>query len=288
MGLEPVVVLANHFEFLRDTRISRRRMRSRALLWCRHGRGEVVVNEQTYPLAPQSFLLLPWLHSISYFPHASHPFEIGTVHLIPAHDQSQPVAFTVASAESELPLDLPWRSDAPVAGWDGVLAGDFSGARALECLAEYIVAWFQRGEWQDADAFLLGRLLVSEVTRALAGPLSRTDLPAALRALIKDVSADLAAKYTIEKLAQRAGCSPAQLTRLFRHYLHQSPMAWIISERLAEAERALLTTQLPVGVIGWQSGFDDPYYFSKIFKQYYGESPRAYRARLNPMDPSAR
>lgn len=52
---------------------------------------------------------------------------------------------------------------------------------------------------------------------------------------------------------------------------------WIKNEILLEAKRLLIHTTLTVKEITYAIGYDDPAYFSKIFKRHEGLSPQAFR-----------
>ena len=54
--------------------------------------------------------------------------------------------------------------------------------------------------------------------------------------------------------------------------------------KLKKARELLMDTDLPIQNIAMQVGYDNPLTFSKIFKNYYGESPRTYRSRKDEYD----
>lgn len=56
-----------------------------------------------------------------------------------------------------------------------------------------------------------------------------------------------------------------------------SPMQVLWRRRLIEAKRLLLYSNLSVAECGFQSGFKDPAYFSRLFHKQVGQSPRAFR-----------
>lgn len=49
--------------------------------------------------------------------------------------------------------------------------------------------------------------------------------------------------------------------------------------RLDKAKEYLLTTDLSINAIAEEIGFDNEGYFSRIFKKYFGCSPREYRKK---------
>ena len=58
----------------------------------------------------------------------------------------------------------------------------------------------------------------------------------------------------------------------------KSPVQIIVDRRLIEAKRLLLYSDLSVTQCGEMAGFDDPAYFSRLFKQQTGVPPRTFRA----------
>ena len=56
-----------------------------------------------------------------------------------------------------------------------------------------------------------------------------------------------------------------------------APQEYMISLRLREATKLLLDSDLSVAEIGMKVGWDNPFYFSKVFKTVIGVSPLHYR-----------
>jgi YesN/AraC family two-component response regulator len=52
---------------------------------------------------------------------------------------------------------------------------------------------------------------------------------------------------------------------------------YFIHLKIQRACRLLDTTALPVGLVGARVGYEDPYYFSRIFRRVMGYPPRRYR-----------
>ena len=59
-----------------------------------------------------------------------------------------------------------------------------------------------------------------------------------------------------------------------------SPMQYIISLRIANAQRLLGTMDYNVTEIASIVGYDNPLYFSRLFKKQTGLSPSEYRKHL--------
>lgn len=83
---------------------------------------------------------------------------------------------------------------------------------------------------------------------------------------------------TIDSLASILECSPRHLARLFRNSdIGQSPSDYLIQFRMQKASELLIQTELTLQDIAINVGYQDGYYFSRMFKKYMGLSPIRYR-----------
>ncbi len=62
-----------------------------------------------------------------------------------------------------------------------------------------------------------------------------------------------------------------------RRLLGRSPGELLLSIKMEKAKELLIWTDLPVKLIAEQTGFDDPYHFSRVFRSAAGLSPRNFR-----------
>jgi AraC-like DNA-binding protein len=82
---------------------------------------------------------------------------------------------------------------------------------------------------------------------------------------------------TLAEMAQHAGLSPSHFSYLFKQQTGFSPLEYFLHLKVQHACGQLLMTQKPIREIAQEVGFDDPYYFSRVFKRVIGVSPRQYR-----------
>lgn len=68
-----------------------------------------------------------------------------------------------------------------------------------------------------------------------------------------------------------------QLSRLFKRTFGINFQDYILQVRMKEAARLMLLDDQSLGDVSRAVGFEDPGYFSNVFKKYYGVSPRKYR-----------
>jgi AraC family transcriptional regulator of arabinose operon len=100
----------------------------------------------------------------------------------------------------------------------------------------------------------------------------------AVSQVANQVRKELHRSWSIPELAKISGLSPSQLFRRFKSETGSSPMGWLRQERMTLASYLLRTTDLPVSQVALQSGYQDPFHFSRDFKRVQGVPPRAYRA----------
>lgn len=87
----------------------------------------------------------------------------------------------------------------------------------------------------------------------------------------------LAERLPLRTFAQAAGLSVPHYAALFRSVHGCAPLAFFLRLKVAEACRALATTDEPVRAIAARLGFDDSLYFSRLFRKVQGVPPSAYR-----------
>ena len=84
-------------------------------------------------------------------------------------------------------------------------------------------------------------------------------------------------KITLKEIASEKGLSPSQFSLVFRRKTGRSPMNYLIHLRIQKACQYLDNTELRIKEIALRVGYDDPYYFSRVFKNVMGTSPGKYR-----------
>lgn len=82
---------------------------------------------------------------------------------------------------------------------------------------------------------------------------------------------------SVEDLAAFCGLNRSYFGKLFRDTMGESPQAFLLNYRMAQAAQFLKETTQPVSAISTMVGYSNPLHFSRAFKSVYGMSPRAYR-----------
>lgn len=81
----------------------------------------------------------------------------------------------------------------------------------------------------------------------------------------------------IPMLAKIENLSVSRYSAVFNKLMGMSPQRYLIALRMQNACELLRNTDMNIRQIGMSVGYDDPHFFSKIFKKHMGVSPIDYR-----------
>jgi AraC-like DNA-binding protein len=82
---------------------------------------------------------------------------------------------------------------------------------------------------------------------------------------------------SLEILASLCNLCVRQVTRYFQEVYNKPPHEFLIETRLRAAQNLLLNSNNNIGEIADAIGYDSIYSFSRVFKQFYGLSPRDWQ-----------
>lgn len=91
------------------------------------------------------------------------------------------------------------------------------------------------------------------------------------------VKAHLAEPLLVDELARRVYMNPEHLTRQFKKRYNKTLLEFITQERMTLAAEMLLHSDMSISMISARTGYPNYSYFTKIFKKYYGVTPREYQ-----------
>ncbi|MDM5340305.1 AraC family transcriptional regulator [Fictibacillus enclensis] len=84
---------------------------------------------------------------------------------------------------------------------------------------------------------------------------------------------------SLEDLAEAFFISPYYLSHVFKEETNLSPIHYLITRRMGEAKRLLVSTNLKVREVAQLVGYDNPNYFTMLFKKFTGESPKQFKIK---------
>lgn len=86
--------------------------------------------------------------------------------------------------------------------------------------------------------------------------------------------------HDVSSYSERMSISNRKLSEVLRLFVGKST-AGVIRERIVtEAKRSLMYSGQTIQEIAFNVGFDDPFYFSKIFRKVTGQTPQAFRVKM--------
>jgi AraC family transcriptional regulator, arabinose operon regulatory protein len=160
--------------------------------------------------------------------------------------------------------------------------GDVSAATFNAAAAPEIHRLFRKcADFYDWET-PCGKRLLGFIVAEIWVLISALESPHASPAPVKlTLAKDYARAHFREQISRRdiAGfldVTPEYLNSLFRRHLKTTPLAYIQAFRMQEAKELLRTTPMSVSEIARATGFQDPLYFSRVFKKATGISPSAF------------
>jgi AraC-like DNA-binding protein len=119
---------------------------------------------------------------------------------------------------------------------------------------------------------------VAEMQRVLTGSCS---IPQATGILVKQASAYIQQNFTrsfsLDELSETIGVSKSYLSRIFKMEMGISLWDYLNRFRNQKAKELLLITDDRITEIAAEVGYEDVGYFSRVFREITGCSPRVYR-----------
>ncbi|WP_386818141.1 AraC family transcriptional regulator [Luteolibacter algae] len=88
---------------------------------------------------------------------------------------------------------------------------------------------------------------------------------------------------TLKDLATHANQSVPYYSKLFKAHHNQSPMTYFIQLKIRKACELLDQTEMNIQEVAHKIGYEDAYYFSRLFKKVQGTSPTSYRENLRKL-----
>ncbi len=120
----------------------------------------------------------------------------------------------------------------------------------------------------DLGSFVAGLSCQSPKQRAAAARIEKA---------ISYMSHNLNGTLRISSLGKLVGTSTSNFYHLFKLATGSTPNGFFIRARMRRAGRLLVETTLSVKEIAAELGYNDQFYFSRLFKSVNGVCPRGYR-----------
>lgn len=195
----------------------------------------------------------------------------GQLYLIPPHHRIE------YGTDREFVLDwLHFQPLSPVL--DARLAefGEVQGlAQRWQPVTSALATFFERSE--PALACRVHAMLLDVVAEVLERLPPEPASPRRLSPALRFMDDHVISAPSLAAIARTVHLSPEHFHRLFRTQFQTTPFEYLLHRRLAKAYRLLVEGALSVKEVAAACGYNDPYYFSRLFRQRHGVTPREVR-----------
>lgn len=144
----------------------------------------------------------------------------------------------------------------------------------------------------DSNYTLGNFIYISQVLALILGEVyfrekhsSTTEPNRQVTQIVRYMSSHLKDNLTLDDLADRFSLSKSYISQIFQKYTSHSPIDFYIRLRMTEACKQLRLSEARVYEVAESLGYQDPYYFSRIFKKVIGMSPREYQTHGSSITP---
>lgn len=233
--------------------LARDRIAFHDLTYVINGEAVYLVNDKPYPLKKGDFIYIPGENF-----REAHTFPHNPMHCYAFNFQlSDPSGKAV-----ELPLPTMFR------------ISDDSGFISL--YREFNGCWLEKNEGFQQQCTALFMLLLHHLYRITSK--EDTSLPDPRLTRVRNhILAHFHEKLKVSELADIAGLTPVYFGSWFHKNTGQSIHAYINRIRINKARDLLSSGGCTVSDVAYRCGFEDPFYFSNVFKKLTGRSPSLFK-----------
>ncbi|TRW49543.1 helix-turn-helix domain-containing protein [Aliidiomarina halalkaliphila] len=257
-------VAYGHYLDARDHRVRRTIHTDHLLIFCHAGRGFYRTDEHQGVIGAGQVLFLPKGVSHSYHSDPEQPWSIYWTHF--------------AGEQTDRFMDYigirPDMQNAPVISlrrWQALLPD----------VTELLNLQHQRLTFERAMlAASLLRKLLTQLPLLSTDP-DKSDTGFNLTTLDRFMRDNSHRQLELDDFAAFTGLSRYYFSKRFRELTGTPPIRYFNEMKMQAARKMLEETHHSVRQVALAFGFDDPYYFSRLFKKVVGLSPQHYREALH-------
>ena len=230
------------------------------LFYCVQGKGYYTLDGHTSTLNPNQYVIVPATDKpLVYWSDTEDPWSIYWVHFTSDALQAFNRAYHIVPEQG--PQYIP-HNEKGIRIWEEMyenLSRGYSPENLMNtnlCLY-HLIATFVFSQQQNQNSSSPEKAIIRETIDYMKNNLDKT--------------------IRIEDFADLNKYSVSHFSKLFRLTTGMSPIEYFIHLKMQKACQLLYTEDSRVKQIAALLGYDDPYYFSRLFKKYMNTSPETYR-----------
>lgn len=238
------------------------------LIYCISGSGKYKIEDRQYEVNANQYFILPANTSHAYASNNEDPWTIYWIHF-------KGTLATYYAQAGESPITISSNLNSRIADRNAIFEDIFmtlSDGYTIENL-RYTTSLLH---------FYLGSLQYLPIYRkyhkkAESGNHSEENV--VINAALKYMEENLEKSVTLHDIAKYTGYSVSHFSMLFKCNMGHSPLSYFNELKIKKACELLDTTELKINQISCMVGFNDSFYFSRLFAKIVGVSPKKYRER---------
>lgn len=229
------------------------------LIYCTEGKGWLEIPAGRFQIKPNEFLIIPADMPHKYGADETNPWTIYWIHF---KGVQSPSFASILSAQFKDFVQYSPFLEERIRIFDSIYNALASGY-SLDNLAYSSISFsYFLASFSYIDKFASAHHMVEK---------DAVDLSIAF------MQNNLHVHLTLEQVASSINLSVSHYSNLFKKKTGYSPLVYFNHLKIQHACQYLQFTNLRINQIATKLGFDDPYYFSRIFTKTMGTSPAEYR-----------
>jgi AraC-like DNA-binding protein len=230
------------------------------LIYCTSGKGYYILGDKRHTVTANQFVVLPATDQyMRYWADNEDPWTIYWIHFCGNDLDSFNHSLNLSAAKG--PFRIPFNEKA-IEIWRDIYQTLELGystdnlCNASFCLY-YLIATFIFHDKHTASEEVENKDIINDT--------------------ISYMKEHLQHKLSIDDMAGQQKLSASHFSNLFKKKTGMAPIDYFINLKMQKACQFLYSGKIKIKEIAFELGYDDPYYFSRLFKRYMGISPEQYR-----------
>jgi len=228
------------------------------LIYCIDGHGYIQLGEDLHKITTNTYFIIKANESHMYWASKSAPWSIYWIHFGGKRSHLYAKHFSKV-----IPINPPLdsRTNYRIRLFNEILTVMESGFTID--IVEYSNLWLNS---------LLASFFYVTTFRAAKGYQSTDPVDQSIFFMQKNTHRCL----KIAEIANNVKLSKSHLSKIFRNKTGTSPMNYFINLKMQEAIRLLSNHTMQIKEVAYALGYNDPFYFSRIFTQHIGSNPTSF------------
>jgi len=228
-------------------------------IYCLHGKGWYIIDKKKYDVEPNQFFQIPATSKyLKYGADELQPWTIFWVHFSGNDMGSFNNSLNISLTDG--PRNIPYNE---------------KGLLIWEEMYSSLEMGYSKDNLNNANMCLYHFLSTFLYPDHHFSSPENKDI---IRETIVFMRENLKGRFTVEDFAVRYQLSASHFSGLFRQSTGMSPMEYFIQLKIQKSCQLLFNSNIKIKDIAQDIGYDDPYYFSRLFKKLMGVPPEQYRA----------